>query len=269
MQGASPLASPRPSRKRHGLHLRCGCPAGGLARQVGGSASIGGAQRVVCPAGRRLTLPLALFLSPIPPHPRSQSALPVGKGAFSFLMQGASPLASPRPSRKRHGLHLRCGCPAGGLPGRSPGRPALSFICCPHPPAPLPPPGKGESQSLFRRGLRPRHPCTEPPTALTDAAVREPGGWFARQVAGSTSIGGARRGACPAGRRLVLPLALFLSPIPPAPLPPPGKGESQSLFRRGLRPRHPCTEPPTALAETAMQVPGGWFARQVAGSSCL
>ena len=51
MQGASPLASPRPSRKRHGLHLRCRCPA------------------VVCPAGRRLTLPLALFLSPIPPPP--------------------------------------------------------------------------------------------------------------------------------------------------------------------------------------------------------
>ena len=140
--------------------------------------------------------------------------------------------------------------------------PAVSMISCPHPPAPLPPPGKGESQSLFRRGLRPRHPCTEPPAALADAAVQEPGGWFARQVAGSpclelyllppsplppfpsgrgllvfickglrplhpraraesgtgcTCVAGARRGACPAGRRLALPLALFLSPIPPHP----------------------------------------------------
>ena len=54
--------------------------------------------------------------------------------------------------------------------------PAVSMISRPHPPSPLSPPGKGESQSLFRRGLRPRHPCTESPTALADAAVQEPGG---------------------------------------------------------------------------------------------
>ena len=42
--------------------------------------------------GRLLTLPLACFLAPYPPHPPS----PVGKGEiFCFLMQGASPLASP------------------------------------------------------------------------------------------------------------------------------------------------------------------------------
>ena len=35
-------------------------------------------------------------LCPHPPDPRSQSALPSGKGEnHSFLMQGASPLASP------------------------------------------------------------------------------------------------------------------------------------------------------------------------------
>ena len=83
MQGASPLASPRLSRKQHGLNLRCRSPAGGL----GGW-------------GCRLTLPLALIL-PLSPQPPS----PAGKGeTFTFLMQGAPPLASPRLGGTRH-LH--------------------------------------------------------------------------------------------------------------------------------------------------------------------
>ena len=54
-------------------------------------------------------LPVCLAFSvlpcPHPPDPRSQSALPGGKGEiFCFLMQGASPLASPRLSQRRH-LH--------------------------------------------------------------------------------------------------------------------------------------------------------------------
>ena len=61
----------------------------------------------------------------------------------------------------------------GGLPGWSPANLAFGFISFPHPPAPLPG-GKGESQSLFRRGLRPRHPCTEPPTALIVPAKQVP-----------------------------------------------------------------------------------------------
>ena len=44
-------------------------------------------------------------------------------------------------------------------------------------------------------------------------------------------------------------------PIPPYPPSPAGKGEPQSLFRRGLRPRRPGAEPLTALTETAVQVP--------------
>ena len=43
-----------------------------------------------------------------------------------------------------------------------------------------------------------------------------------------------------------------LSPLPPSPV---GKGETQSLFRRGLRPRHPCIKPLAALTEPAKQVP--------------
>ena len=117
--------------------------------------------------------------------------------------------------------------------------PAVSMISCPHPPPPpLPPPGKGESQSLFRRGLRPRHPCTEPPAALSDTAMQEPGGWFARQVGGSTSIGGCPAGGLP-GRSPARPTFSFISfPHPPAPLPPPGKG-GVSKFSPGASPPAP------------------------------
>ena len=48
--------------------------------------------------------------------------------------------------------------------------PCLWFLILPPSPRPPSPAGKGETQSLFRRGLRPRHPCTEPLAALTDPA---------------------------------------------------------------------------------------------------
>ena len=74
--------------------------------------------------------------------------------------------------------------------------------------------------------------------------------------------------ACLLCRLPALPLACFVAPIPPAPFPA-GRGSPKVYFAGGLRPRHPCTESPTALADAAMQEPGGWFARQVAGSPCL
>ena len=103
MQGAAPLASPRPSRKQHGLNLRCRCPLGGLVRLVAGRpCRCGvrrGAWRFESPA-----YPAFSFIScPLSPRPPS----PVGKGEnFSFLMQGASPLASPRLGGTQHWLCL-------------------------------------------------------------------------------------------------------------------------------------------------------------------
>ena len=76
----------------------------------------------------------------------------------------------PPPRRWEQGRTTR---PAGCLPSLSLANPAFSFAFCPHPPNPLPS-GKGEPQSLFRRGLRPRHPDTEPPTALTDPSKQAP-----------------------------------------------------------------------------------------------
>ena len=96
---------------------------------------------------------VSLLCFPHPPAPRSQSALPGGKGEiFSFLMQGASPLAFPGLGGARHGLNLRSrhqaggvppalvarpavAVPDGGLPSLPPAAPAVSLLCFPHPPA--------------------------------------------------------------------------------------------------------------------------------------
>ena len=82
-----------------------------------------------------------------------------------------------------------------------------------------------------------------------------PKGWRARQVAGAAGVGGAQRGGVLSLSPAYPAFGLLCCPHPPSPLPS-GKGEFQSLFRRGLRPRHPCTEPSTALIVPAKQVSG-------------
>ena len=61
------------------------------------------------------------------------------------------------------------------MPSWSPAYPAFSLLSRPHPPTPLPS-GKGETISLFCRGLRPRHPGIRPLTALTATAAMVPSG---------------------------------------------------------------------------------------------
>ena len=131
----------------------------------------------------------SLLYCPHPPDP-----LPGGKGeALGYFMQGAPPLASPRPSRKQHGLNLRCRYPLGwlirlvaGRPCRcgvrrgvggfgrlltvplwcpqgvawrfwSPANPAFSFLYCPHPPAPFPS-GEGGDFYFISPGAKPPAP---------------------------------------------------------------------------------------------------------------
>ena len=175
----------------------------------------------------------------------------------------------------------------------SPAYPAFSLFSCPlspHPPSPV---GKGETKSLFRRGLRPRHPCIRPFAALTETAKQVPSGGLAppalpvRRALAAPCGGlnprgtgypcrcGARRGAeparhwlflpsrysqggaCPLCRLPTMPLALLLPPIPPTPFPGGEGGGTISLFRRGLRPRHPCIRPFAAFTEPAKQVLAG------------
>ncbi len=91
MQGASPLASPGLSRKRHGNRGRTTRPAGACPGWLPADLAVPEAAGAACLLCRLSTLPLAYLLSPIPPPPS-----PPGKGEiFCFLMQGASPLASP------------------------------------------------------------------------------------------------------------------------------------------------------------------------------
>ena len=87
--------TPAPEPKRHRNRVANHAPGGGLARLV------------AC----RPCLSLSFFpLSPRPPSP-------AGKGEIqSFLMQGASPLASPALNRLRHLQSLPSRCPAGVSP---------------------------------------------------------------------------------------------------------------------------------------------------------
>ena len=102
------------------------------------------------------------------------SPLPGGKGETkAFFMQGAAPLASPRLNPRGTGEGANH-APGGGRRGAVARNPAFSLLSCPHPPNPLPA-GKGEFQSLFCRGLRPRHPCIRPPAALIVPAKQAPG----------------------------------------------------------------------------------------------
>ena len=113
----------------------------------------------------------------------------------------------------------------------------------------------GESKFSYARGFAPCIPGIRPPAALTEPAAVVSGGGLAFFVA-----------CCPPA------FTFFFAPYPPTPLPRRGRGRLFSLFRRGLRPRHPCIKPFAALTELAKQVPGGRnprFAAKTTGSGSL
>ena len=125
-----------------------------------------------CLPCRRLVLPFALFLSPIPPTP-----FPAGRGRILvFLCKGLRPLHPPGLNsggtgaggepRARWGAAIPVACQPcssgirrGGLPSLSPARPVFSFISFPYPPDPLPPWGRGRLLVHFAGGTAPGTPA--------------------------------------------------------------------------------------------------------------
>ena len=162
-------------------------PGGGLARLVAG----GRCRSEICWGGLLSLSPanpaFSLIFCPHPPNP-----LPGGKGENQgYFMQGAPPLASPRLSRRRHGLSLRCRCPLGGLPGRAPAdvavpesvgvaclfsRPPtlpLVLFLAPIPPTPFPA-GRGRSKVYFAGGFAPGTPALDRSRHLQTFPNRSP-----------------------------------------------------------------------------------------------
>ena len=114
--GAGAPGTPAAEPGRHGLFLWKAVPQGGLVPGVAGWLCCAGARGglacfVAC-------LPCHLFtVFPPSPRPRSQSALPSGKGENQgYFMQGASPLASPALNRLRHLQTLPFRYPGASLP---------------------------------------------------------------------------------------------------------------------------------------------------------
>ena len=144
------------------------------------SADFSGAGVRLRPAGafppcRPPPLPLALPFAPYPPSP-----LPSGKGEiFCYLMQGASPLASPGLNPRGTGSTCRCrrlnggrapgvagsasvsGARRGAFPPCRPPPLPLALLFCPYPPAPFPA-GRGRPRLFYARGFAPCIPGVEP-----------------------------------------------------------------------------------------------------------
>ena len=117
-----------------------------------------------------------------------------------------------------------------------PAYPAFGLPFCPLSPQPPSPAGKGENITLFRRGLRPRHPCIKPFAALIVFAAVVPSGGLVPGVAVSAGVSGTLRGACPLYRPPTLPLVCLFAPYPPNPLPRQGRGRFFCFLMQGASP---------------------------------
>ena len=173
------------------------------------------------------------------------------------------------------GYPCRCGESRGGLPSLSPAYPAFSFLFCPLSPRPPSPVGKGETKSLFRRGLRPRHPCIRPFAALTETAKQVPSGGLAppalpvRRALAAPCGGlnprgtgypcrcGARRGGLPSLSPAYPAFSLFSFPLSPRPPSPVGKGEIFCFLMQGAPPLASPRLNPRGTYTPAKQVPAG------------
>ena len=212
-------------------------PVGGL------SPALPSRQALAVPCGRlarfAARLP-CLWFAVLPPSPLPP--FPAGRGRFfCFLMQGASPLASPAFNRLRHLQSLPLWYPEGGLPPAAlavpaavvsggglppalPSRRALTVPCgwlarfaahlpClwfvvlpPIPPTPFPGGEGGDFLVYFAGGFAPGTPALNRLRHLQSLPLWYPVGGLAPGVAVSASVNGTLWGACPLCRPPTLPL---------------------------------------------------------------
>ena len=261
-------------RRAGGLPQRCRItlpslsPMGGTAVLLAGYFCRPSARR------ERAAVLLAGFASRIkkfyPPSPRPPS--PMGKGEFlGFLMQGASPLASPglNPggtgagaqscTKRGRGRFWSPDISAAPVPGGSARRfysPDISAapvpgggrggftrrICQPNhkvfPPSPQPPSpvGKGEIFSFLMQGASPlASPRLNPGGAGAGGGVSCASGGLPRRCRINLPSLSPTGGSGGLGRRLNLPHHRFFVPIPPTPFPH-GEGGAQGYFVQGASP---------------------------------
>ena len=214
-----------------------GLNPGGTRRRGGASR----ARRGHNGFGRRIFQPYQCFPAPIPPTP-----FPAGRGRPRFFMQGASPLASPgaEPGRcwLRSATHSGKFWGGWGTLSRVPRR-----FFAPIPPTrtrrALFPAGRGRFLVYFAGGWRPRHPCTEPLTALTNHAIQAtPRGAEPGRRGEGVQRTRPKGGHGDFGRRVCQPYQCFPAPIPPTPFPA-GRGRPRLFYARGFAPCIPATEP--------------------------
>ena len=138
------------------------------------------------------------------------------------------------------------------------------------PPSPRPPSrwGRGRFFSLFRRGLRPRHPCIKPFATLTELAKQVPSGGLPPAALAIPAT------VVPCGGLVLFAACLpclWFDFLPPSPQPPSpaGKGEIFLFsYARGFAPCIPGIKPPAAFTVPAAVVPGGGLNPSDTGSTC-
>ena len=211
------------------FHVKRSREGGDVSRETkeGGVPVFGGGLPSLPPAD----LAFSLLFCPHPPDPRSQSALPGGKGElFVLFCRGLAPPAPLRLSPGGTGYFLPCQC---------------FFV--PIPPTPFPA-GRGGDQGYFMQGA--------PPLASPGL---NPGG--------TGSIGGAGAPGTPATKParhwLFSAISVLFAPIPPTPFPCGEGGGFCFILPGGSAPA------PLRLSPGSTDIPSGRNHLNITGSTLV
>ena len=176
----------------------------------------------------------------------------VGGGGFAASPAGTAPLyykSAEIASGSAKNLCKKSG-DVGGCARLVACLPCLYLLFCPLSPHPPSPAGKGEPQSLFRRGFAPGTPAFNRLRHLQNLPNRYPAGGL------------------PGWSPAYPAFTFFSAPYPPDPLPRRGRGRPRLFHARGFAPCIPGAEPEAALARRALAMPAGAHRGRVAGSPC-